>query len=612
MNITFPEKFSDLQKLADKAVCVPGDGGLKVVWQDGQAQIEYSQKSEYFRALGWIRQWIREGKKQESRKEERSFQHLTYMVDCSRNAVPSVSFLKDLMVSMALMGYDRLMLYTEDTYEIEGRPFFGWMRGRYTRQELGELEEWGEALGIELVPCIQTLAHLNAIFRWKAFAGIHDTGDILSTGEEDTYALIEDMVRTWAETVKSRVINIGMDEAEMIGRGSYLNRYGYEDRLTIMRRHLQRVLSICEKYGFTCMMWSDMFFKMFSGEGYYSKNLQITPEQKNQIPQNVELIYWDYYSRDEATYVRMIENHKKLSDRIGFAGGAWKWNGYAPLLNHSVLASRIALPVCKRFGIGNVIVTGWGDDGGEAAQASILPVLCLYAESCYADRTDDSWLEERMHACTGESYTDFLRLDLPNLTPDNPCPGRVAVSPEKYLLYQDSLLGIYDRHVDPETYPAHFKAAARELAEAAERSENYSYLFKTLHALCRVLKLKCDLGLRIRDAYQRQDRAELSRLADRASKTAARLEEFRRKCRKQWFLENKAFGWEVLDLRLGGAKTRLESAAERLQDYANGKIDRIEELEEPRLLLDERENPGYRTLPLGDNTWKNMVSASVI
>ena len=612
MGLIFPEKYAQIGRLAQQVTRGHSEHGLTVVLKDGKGSVECSRDCEYYRGLGWIAQWIREGKTEGYRQEESAFEHLTYMVDCSRNAVPSVSFLKELLVSMALMGYDRLMLYTEDTYEIEGRPFFGWMRGRYTKEEIRELDEYATALGIELVPCIQTLAHLNAIFRWKAFNGVHDTADILSTGEEETYVLIEDMIRTWAETVRSRVINLGMDEAEMIGRGSFLNRYGYQDRLTIMERHLKRVLSICEKYGFTCMMWSDMFFKILSGEGYHSANVEITDEVRSRIPQNVELIYWDYYSRDEETYCRMLSNHKKLSDRVGFAGGAWKWNGYAPLLSHSIRASRLALSACRQFSIGDVMVTGWGDDGSEASQACVLPVLCEYAESCYADRTDDEWLAERMLACTGERYEDFLLLDLPNLTPDNPSPGRVSVGPAKYLLYQDSLLGIYDRHVDEDTYPSHFAKTAQLLAEAAKRSENCSYLFETLSALSSVLEVKCALGVELKKAYGANDREKLAALAKQAQEAAARVGTFSRTMGKQWFKENRPFGWEVLDIRLGGVKARLDSAAQRVTDYLQGRTARIEELEEPRLVLDERENPGYRTLPLSDNNWKNISTACVL
>ena len=40
----------------------------------------------------------------------------------------------------ALMGLNLVMLYTEDTYEVEGWPYFGYMRGRYSREELEAID----------------------------------------------------------------------------------------------------------------------------------------------------------------------------------------------------------------------------------------------------------------------------------------------------------------------------------------------------------------------------------------------------------------------------------------------------------------------------------------
>ena len=120
------------------------------------------------------------------------------------------------------------------------------------------------------------------------------------------------------------------------------------------------------------------------------------------------------------------------------------------------------------------------------------------------------------------------------------------------------------------------------------------------------------MGVQLKKAYEAGQRKELEALTERTREAARRVETFRRTMRKQWFLENRPFGWEVLDIRLGGVKARLDSAAERLEDYLEGRAERIEELEEPRLLLDERENPGHRTLPLSDNSWKNISTACVM
>ena len=77
------------------------------------------------------------------------------------------------------------MLYTEDIYEIDGEPYFGYMRGRYSKAELKEIDDLGASMGIEVIPCIQTLAHLTAAVRWGKFP--IDFGDVLLTDDERSY-----------------------------------------------------------------------------------------------------------------------------------------------------------------------------------------------------------------------------------------------------------------------------------------------------------------------------------------------------------------------------------------------------------------------------------------
>lgn len=92
--------------------------------------------------------------------------YLGVMLDCSRNAVWNVSAVKRYMDALKKMGYNMLMLYTEDTYEVDNNPKFWYLRGRYSKDEMKELVSYGDKVGIEMIPCIQTLAHLN-----QAFAG---------------------------------------------------------------------------------------------------------------------------------------------------------------------------------------------------------------------------------------------------------------------------------------------------------------------------------------------------------------------------------------------------------------------------------------------------------
>ena len=71
-----------------------------------------------------------------------SFKHFGVMLDCSRNAVMKVSSVKKYIDILARLGYDTLMLYTEDTYEVENQPYFGYLRGRYSKAELKEIDAY--------------------------------------------------------------------------------------------------------------------------------------------------------------------------------------------------------------------------------------------------------------------------------------------------------------------------------------------------------------------------------------------------------------------------------------------------------------------------------------
>ncbi|MCI8459504.1 MAG: beta-N-acetylhexosaminidase, partial [Clostridia bacterium] len=74
-----------------------------------------------------------------------SYKRFGAMIDCSRNAVLNISAVKRLIDGLAKMGYNTLELYTEDTFEVEGEPYFGYLRGRYSGAEIKEIDAYASA-----------------------------------------------------------------------------------------------------------------------------------------------------------------------------------------------------------------------------------------------------------------------------------------------------------------------------------------------------------------------------------------------------------------------------------------------------------------------------------
>lgn len=504
---------------------------------------------------------------------------LGVMLDCSRNAVMNVKTVKEYAHMLSKMGYNTLMLYTEDTYEVTNQPYFGHMRGRYSKAELKEMDAYCAEQGMELIPCIQTLAHLNAMFKWEdTYEAIRDTADILLAGEEGTYRLIEDMFSTLAECFRSRRVHIGMDEAYLVGLGKYLQKHGFQDRFDIINSHLHRVCDIAEKHGFRPMIWSDMFCKLaLDSDNYYQSDVDPAAiTARASLPENVDLVYWDYYSTDYQRYVNMIRTNQLFGKPVIFAGGAWTWKGMSPDNGFSIAATAPALRACRDCGVDQIIMTLWGDDGDECSKFAVAPAL-LYAALAVNGEPDREELKMQFREIMGVDYDDWMLLDKLLL----PSAGH-ANDASKYLIYNDVFTGLLDHRCAPEDddYYASLAARLRAIPETGE----YDYLFRKYIALCDLLSVKACLGLRTRQAYQSGDREALADLAKiRYPMAIEKMELFHRAFQQEWFRENKPHGFDVQDTRLGGALLRLKSCRQRLLDYLDGTLDRIEELEEEQL-----------------------------
>lgn len=587
--------------------------GLHLEKKDNMRILRYGKDHEFARA--WYLMICMEDQAEYEYNEVCSFEQLQVMVDCSRNAVMTTEALKEYIRYLATLGYHSLQLYTEDTIRVKHEPYYGYMRGAYTKKEIQEIDSYIKIFGMELIPCIQTLAHINQITRYERYQPIIDLNDILLVEEEKTYEFLEHLIASVAESFTSKKINIGMDEAHMLGLGKYLDTYGYQERFQIMTRHLNRVLGILKKYQFEPMMWSDMFFRLLAKGAYELKEDQVNQELFQLIPKDVQLIYWDYYSMDYNHYNDNLKMHYQLSNQIGFAAGAWKWTGFAPENGYSLKAGEQSIKACMDQKVTTFIVTCWGDNGAEASNFSVLPSLYQYAESAYrqvpmnpTSQEQRSRQNHNFKVLTGLTFDEFMTVDSPNqiFGKTEHCHSNAC----KYLLYNDVLIGTFDSLVTKDSM-RQYEQKAMELGNVAMKDTSLSYVFETLRSLCLLLSEKANLGIRIEQAYKKNDKQQMKKIVEETIPEVLNLlEQFQKNYWYQWQKENKSFGFEIHLIRLGGVKERLLFAKERLKQWLEGGIGDIEELEEERLpfaYFDEED-----ASKVNYNLWGAIVSPSVI
>ena len=524
---------------------------------------------------------------------------LGMMVDCSRNAVPKVMTLKKLIRYLSFMGYTFLGLYMEDTLKIDGEPYIGYQRGAYTVKDIQELDIYAQQYGIELRPYVQTLAHLNQIVRYEEYQKMIDVDDILLVGSSRTHTYLENLFRTLDKAFHSRKVNIGMDEAFMLGLGKYLAEHGYQNRLEIMNQHLQTVREIASKYNFELQMWSDMFFRLAANGSYY--NLSQEQIQKINVPEDVNLAYWDYYSTDVQHYSDNLKLHKNLSPNISFVGGAWKWTGFIPHNRYSIHACKAAIQACVEHRINEIAFACWGDDGAESSIFAVLPTLFVDANEVYGNHMSNKCFE----VLTGIPIETFLAID-----EVNPCikDGLSHNNASKYFLYNDLLQGIFDSVAKAEMIDE-IQSVLPKISNVSNTKSDLYYYFDTVKALIEVLEIKLNLGNEIYHAYKQNDLQALNKIVNQIlPELIKRIETFYDAFKQQWHLENRNQGFEVQTIRLGGLKQRVIDVREQLLAYQKGEVTKIDELEEEHLDFHYFDDSSIERLNY--NLWSHIVSTS--
>ncbi|KAI8060231.1 glycoside hydrolase superfamily [Gongronella butleri] len=470
-----------------------------------------------------------------------------------------------------------LQLYTEDTYEVEEEPLVGYLRGKYTRAELSRIDDVAYDLGIEVVPCIQVLGHLGQILQWSHYAHLRDNSEVILANSEASYEFVEKLIKAVAGAFRSKRIHLGCDEAYGLGEGRFRQMFGYKEPTEVFLDHLRRVMDICDRYDLRPMIWSDMLFCLAarnnSLQGYYDPNS--IPDLEGRLPQSVGLVFWDYYHTTEDVYEQKLQQHHDLGcPQPWMANASWTWSRFwtaLPFTFQTVRASTIAAknPVS---GVDHAFITIWGDEGNECDMFSALPGLLYYAQlgRCDGAEVDLQWLKHDFAGICGGRFDDWVYASKIDDAPSGHAitdKSHYAPNISKWLLWEDPFLAFLSPQYQDEDLETYYGMLADDLmAKVKDMPENKRLELPA--RVARVLSLKCHLRKRCALAYKQDDLATLADLTDQRLTTLLHeVDSLWQYHRRLWHDMYKPFGWEVLELRYGGLRTRLATMHHRLEMY---------------------------------------------
>lgn len=565
---------------------------LTVKVSDKSAVVSCNQKARFFRGLAYA---LKAFADKNEKLEICETPHMTThgpMFDVSRNSVLNLSTVKKLLNKTALMGLNMFMLYTEDTYEVKEYPYFGHMRGRYTADEIKEIDAYAINLGIELIPCIQCLSHLGAGLQWNFTAGIKDVYDTLLIGEEKTYEFIKTILRNVSEMFTSRRVHVGLDEAFFVGCGEYVEKNGkYTDKVRLISYHVNRVFDICQDLGLEPMMWSDML--LGGGDIENAGTDGADSETIKGIPDGMQQVSWAYTLKTVERYRDFLDKQKDFPN-LAFCGAVFTYLSYFPSYRDTKI-NLTGMQAAMEAGIRDMIISVWNNEAA-CPLVTALYGMQLYAEYDYTGTLPGKNADEFFEFVCKVSAQDICDLELA----DDPAEVGEASNASRFMMFNDPLVGILDKHIEGVDTRKYYHNLYEKRTDRKPYSEFFAPVFELSDAIVYALELKADFGIRLKAAYDAKDSQSLKTLYNESFELEKRLTDLKSTHRRVWMIYNKASGFELYDMYYGAVISRCETLRYHLDCWFDDNEYIIEELAEDRLYLWNVEGKAH---PLAENSF---------
>ncbi|MCP5059133.1 MAG: glycoside hydrolase [bacterium] len=323
-----------------------------------------------------------------------------YMLDISRDRVPTRGTLARLVEVLDLLRINHLQLYTEHTFAYAGHEAVWGEASPLT----GEDVEWLDGLcaerGIELVANQNTFGHMARWLRHPAYRdraeapegfdtkfGAHLAAAVLAPTQANADFGIG-LCRELLAHHRSRRINIGCDETFELGKGQSAAEVEARGKHRVYLDHLLRLIRGLHADGREVLFWGDI--------------LRDHPELAAELPKkDVVALAWHYEAPSDPSALpdalfevlsdfgitrdslRGFQNHVRSFQEAGVpfwvCPGTSTWNTLIGRLRNARGNLLDAAEVGLANGAGGYLITDWGDNGHMQPLAVSWPPLAYGA-----------------------------------------------------------------------------------------------------------------------------------------------------------------------------------------------------------------------------------------
>jgi hypothetical protein len=282
------------------------------------------------------------------------------MLDISRDKVPTMQTLFELVDMLAELKINEFQLYTEHTFAYRRHPVVWAGASPMTGEEIMQLDAYCRKRHIDLVPNQNCFGHMRRWLIHEAYRPLAECPNgcdtawgyfaepfTLCPGDPGSIALVEQIFEELLPHFTSRFFNVGCDETVDLGQG---RSKAEVEACGVGRVYLDFLLKIHEqvrRHGRTMQFWGDI--------------IMAHPELVAELPGDVIAMEWGY----EFDHPFADHGAKFAASGIPFyvCGGTSSWNSLGGRTDNAIGNLLNAAENGQKYGAVGFLNTDWGDHG---------------------------------------------------------------------------------------------------------------------------------------------------------------------------------------------------------------------------------------------------------
>jgi len=283
------------------------------------------------------------------------------MLDISRDKVPAMATLYDLVDMLASWKINQLQLYTEHTFAYTAHETVWADASPMTGEEILDLDAYCRQRFIELVPNQNSFGHMHRWLKHAKYKHLaecpdgfvtpwgerHDEPFSLDPSNPESLGLMRGLYDELLPHFASRQINIGCDETFELGQGKNKELVEQVGEGRVYLDFLLKIYADLKSRGYTLQFWGDILMN----------HPQLVPE----LPKDLIALEWGYEAAHP--FDAHCARYAEAGAPFFVCPGTSSWNTLVGRTANALENLRSAAHSGLQHGAVGYLNTDWGDSG---------------------------------------------------------------------------------------------------------------------------------------------------------------------------------------------------------------------------------------------------------